>query len=392
MRTLSLLSVLVVAVFASAQSEPPPFAAGTLTELRARAKADGMALVVDFSTDAIEPSRRLLATTWRDQALWQWLGKHALAARIDPEADPAAVGPLALSAYPTILVFNKDGAEIDRIVGYVEAAALRERLAKIVHVFPTDYRERQKLADRLRKQGDLDGALEHYLWLWDHGEEHNQGFSGVRVSFFLSKFAEFAQTHPPAQQALEQRCTAAYERVLGGELDYAIVSDLTKLATTVGKPELLVQVLDRVPAEKWRRESVARRVLLQAALPALVAAKRHQEAVTFVGDPVSFFEESSGLGKDMPPLPEPLRRGMVDRAVGAQAVVLEAFFGARDERVATLVDRILQDRGTAKTWLMILTAAKKAGHDVACHDYAVRALQELPEEDHKAVRDFLQRK
>lgn len=378
---------LALATEGSAQA----FATGTLAELRERATSNGAALVVDFSSDTIEPCRRLLATTWQDATLWQWLGKNAMAARIDPELVPAAVQSLALTAYPTIVVYGKDGAELDRIVGYVDAKTLQERLAKRIHAFSTNYREREKIADQLRKQGDLDGALEHYLWLWDHGEEHNQSFHGVRGSFFLNKLAAFAKTHAPARLALEQRRDALHQSVVGGEVEYKQVNDLVNLAKALATPDLLVDVLDKVPADKWARERVAHSVLLRAALAPLLKARRYQDAVRAIGDPERFLEGQLGVF-NMPQMPERIRAQMLDRTIGEQAEVIEALFGARDERVGAVVGRVLELHGGVKTWLMVLKAAKRSGNDVACHDHAVRALQELPEADHEKIREFLQRK
>ncbi len=382
----------VLGLALAAQGTAQAFATGTLGELRERAKANGTALVVDFSSDTIEPCRRLLATTWQDAALWKWLGKNATAARIDPEKEAAAVEPLALTAYPTLVVFGKDGAELDRIVGYVDAKTLHERLVKCIHAFSTDYREREKIAEQLRKQGDLDGALEHYLWLWDHGEEHNKGFHGVRGTFFLNKLAAFAKTHPPAMLALEQRRDALFQRIVGGEVDYPQVNDLVVLAKALATPDLLVTVLDKVPGGTWAKEPVAHRVLVQAALAPLLKARRYQDAVRAIGDPERFLEDQLGIFKNMPQMPERLREQMLERTLGEQAAVIEALFGARDERVGTLVGRVLELNGGVKTWLMVLKAAKRAGNDVACHDHAVRALQELPESEHDKVREFLQRK
>lgn len=388
-KTTTLLFLLATAGLAPAQA--PAFTTGTLAELRERCRSSGSALAVDFSSDTIEPCRRLRATTWQDAGLWQWLAKNAVVARIDPEADVAAAQPLALTAYPTIVVFGADGAELDRIVGYVDAASLQEKLSRKIHKFPTDFRERESIGDKLRKQGDLDGALEHYLWLWDHGEEYNPSMSGVRVSFFLSKLAGFASKHPPARLALEQRRDALLAVVLEKGLEYEPVSDLVHLAKALRTPEVLLTVVDKLPAASWDTQGVGKREMVEALIPPLVAAKRHADAVRIVGDPLASLEDSIGILKDGV-LPEAMRRQMLARALAGQVPVLVALFSVRDERTTALVERMFELDGGVKTWLLVLKAAKRADNDLACHDYAVRALQELPEKDHDAVREFLQRK
>ncbi|MGK0301206.1 MAG: peptidoglycan/xylan/chitin deacetylase (PgdA/CDA1 family), partial [Planctomycetota bacterium] len=93
------------------------------------------------------------------------------------------------------------------------------------------------------------------------------------------------------------------------------------------------------------------------------------------------------------PLPPAAQKQMEASLVRRQSKMLEAFFGAKDDaKVQPLVEALLELKPNATTWIMVLTAAKRAGHDVACHDYAVRALQELPEKDRGRVRRFLKRK
>lgn len=375
----------------AAQADAPPFAAGPLAEVRAAAKAKGQPLVIDFSHDAVEPCRRLLQTTWRDEELWQWMAKNAIAARIDPEQDAAAAKEFALVAYPTIVMLGKDGAEVGRIVGYVDAAALREQLVKLVHVHPTAHKERTKLADDLAKNGDLDGALEHYLWLWDHGEEHNPAFSGVRASFFVKRMAAFAKKHPPAKKALEERRDALAQRLLAGEIEYQLVADLVALAKALETPAMLRPVLEQIPGAKWGRQAVAKRVLTEAVVGSLVKDRKYADALRLCGDPLELLAAGTKHFGDGP-MADKLRKEMASIIVGNQGALLEACFGVRDERAAAFVTRLFELDGSTKTWLMVLNAAKRADNDVACHDYAVRALQELPESEHDEIRKFLEKK
>ena len=374
-----------------AQGEAAAFATGTLAEIRQRAVADARPLVIDFSLDAVEPCRRLLQTTWRDEAVWRWIADNAIAARVDPEQEAAAAKEFALVAYPTIVMLDKSGAEVGRIVGYVDAKSLHEQLAKRVHTHPTDYKERTKIADDLAKNGDLDGALAHYLWLWDHGDEHNEGFSGVRASSFLRKLVSFAKSHPPARKALEERRDALAQRILAGEVEYPLVADLVALAKALETTEMLRAVLEKVPEAKWDKEKVARRVLARVVVEQVVKEKKYADALRLAGDPVEqFAAETKNLG--VMPLPERQKKEMAKMLVGNQAPLLEACFGERDERAAAFVTRLLELDGSTKTWLMVLNAAKRADNDVACHDYAVRALQELPDSEHEKVRSFLEKK
>lgn len=371
-------------------AQSPPFATGPLAEVRAAAKAKGRALLIDFSHDAIAPCKRLRDTTWADAAVWQFVQPIADVVRIDPEQDTVAAAEFQVAAYPTIVVLGKDGAELGRILGFVDAKTLQTRLAELVQPLPTAWREREALAQKLQRAGDLDGALQHYLWLWDHGLQHNESAAGVRLSFFLGKLVGFAKQHPPAMAALQQRLDALITKVGGGNTDFKLVSDLTALAEALDAEDRLVACYEQVPAEKWRRERVAHRVMTEAIVGPLVTQRRFADVAKIVPDPVARLDEQL---QHMKMLPEQLRREILDRAIGEQRPILVASFATRDDgRSKILVDRLLELDAAPKTWLLVLEAAKAGEHDVACHDYAVRALQELPEDQHERVRMFLKRK
>ncbi|MFT4511880.1 MAG: thiol-disulfide isomerase/thioredoxin [Planctomycetota bacterium] len=375
-----------------AQDTAPRFSKASLAEIRAAAEAKPTPIVIDFSTDSCEPCRRLLATTWRDAQLWRMLDQKTVVVRVDPEQEQAAAKQFALLAYPTIVVLGKDGAEVHRVVGYIDAATLREQLAQLVSSYPTNYKERQALAEAAHRKGDNEQALGHYLWLWDHGQEHNTGFGGVRVSFFLRKLTSFAKKYEPARKALEQRRDFLEKQALTGDIDYGPISDMVHLNESLDTRDRSLRVLEQVPEKAWRRESIAHRVLVQSVTNLLIKKKRYAEAVRYLGNPAKAFDKQLETLRTSP-LPPAAQKQMEASLVRRQSKMLEAFFGAKDDaKVQPLVEALLELKPNATTWIMVLTAAKRAGHDVACHDYAVRALQELPEKDRGRVRRFLKRK
>lgn len=378
-----------------AQDPVPNFAKGTLAAVRDRANAEQRGVVIDFSLDACEPCRRLLATTWRSEALWKWANANALVVRVDPERDASAAKEFELLAYPTIIALDKRGSEVGRVVGYIDGDELLDKLSTLVFTAPTGYKARFELAKRLRRDGKEAAALEHYLWLWDHGEQHNKGFGGVRSSFFLREFVQFGRRYAPAREALEQRRDELEKQVLAGDTNYELVSDMVYLNRAMNTRERLVKILDGVPEEKWARHKIARRVLVDNVTDVLVAAKRYADAVRYIGDPVAAFDKATNpfegaIANAMPPR---VRRDMAKRALDKQSLVLEAFFGAKKETEAgALAERLIEVKSDADTWVIVLQAAKKAGNDRALHDWGVRALQDLDEEDHERIRRLLKRR
>ncbi|HZN38091.1 MAG TPA: thioredoxin family protein [Planctomycetota bacterium] len=372
-------------------AQEPPFATGPLAAAREAAAKASRALVVDFSHDAIAPCRRLRQETWADQALWTQLKPLADVVRVDPEADTAAATEFAIVAYPTLVVLGKDGKELGRVVGFVTAAELATKVVEIIEPLPTDWNSREKLAEDLARKKDLDGASKHYLWLWDEGVQHNPSYTGVRVSFFLSKLAQFARRHPPTLAAMQRRCEAMQDAVAAGTDVRGTLGDLVHLTGALGDTDRLLALYKAVSKEDWEADDYARNLLTGAVAGPLIKQGRFAEILELVPDPLARLEDGLKLIRDVA-IPEQVRTVVVRQALQQAKQVLTALFAVKDARSAALVDRMLEIDESRSTWLLVLNAAKDSGNDVACHDHAVRALQTLPEADHDRVREFLKKR
>lgn len=389
-RSLRLFAV-AVSLVAAAAAQEPKFATGTLAEARARAKEQRRGLVVDFSHDAIAPCRRLRDESWRAPEVWQALADVADVIRIDPEQDPAAAAEFALIAYPTLVVFGRDGAEARRFVGFRAASELRWVLAEAVDPPPTKWVARDKLAAKLAKAGDLDGAGRHYLWLWDEGVAHDPEFDAVRTSRFLTKLARFAKKHVPTMAALHQRRSALLAKAQGNDPDFEEMNTLVELTAALGDLDQLLQLRTDVPQRTWDQFGYAFGQLAERVLPQLVANKDFAAALPFVGEPLQSLEEQLGY-LQMGGIDGAMLKMLIWSKVQEYKTALTVLFAAKDERAQQLADRMLEKDGGVRTWLLIMDAAKAAGADVVAHDWATKALQTLPEKDHGRVRAFLQRR
>lgn len=385
-------SWLLLAHLLAAQDGASGFQSLTVPAALTQAAAQHRLVLIDFSTTACEPCRRLAETTWRDAGVLEWLGAHTIAIRVDPEQEHDLAKAHRIDAYPTIVVLGEDEKEQGRILGYLDATAMRQRLDEVLEGRSTDWKTRERLGDRLSAQGDKEGALRHYLWCWDHGLEHNPAMAGVRGSFFVAKLTEFAGSFAPARAALEARRDAAEAKVGQGHTGFAIVSDVVQLNEGLGTRSRLLDLLVKTPQARWRRNEVARRVLFEAVLDDLTEARRYADILQFGGDLTRAFERDVGFLK-MGMMPADVRSHNVHKIVTQYAQIVEAYFGKReDEAALALVDKLLELDGSAATWVLLMDAAKRAGNPVASQDLATRALQELPPNEQATIRLALQKK
>ena len=84
----------------------------------AAAKEKGKPVLIDFSTDWCRWCKVLDTVNFVDSGVIA-LSDKIIFAKVDAEADTMAADENAIRAYPSLLLFDSNGKEIDRIVGYL---------------------------------------------------------------------------------------------------------------------------------------------------------------------------------------------------------------------------------------------------------------------------------
>jgi hypothetical protein len=125
------------------------------------------------------------------------------------------------------VVFLKDDEELDRYTGFRGPAEFVEwgdgvaagkitpavRAAESAANAASDDPDRRYAAAKdLAGKGQLDEALEQFLWVWKATRDVPK-WSGVRHSFLLADMHRLAQRHPPAQAALDGLLEDAQQRI-----------------------------------------------------------------------------------------------------------------------------------------------------------------------------------
>lgn len=118
---INILILLAVVIGCEKKVEPPPTEITFLTDF-GKAKAEAIKaskpLVIDFYTDWCKWCHVLDTVTYKDSLVIS-MTKDMFFVKIDAEVDTELARAYGVSGYPTIVIAKSDGAEIDRIWGYL---------------------------------------------------------------------------------------------------------------------------------------------------------------------------------------------------------------------------------------------------------------------------------
>ena len=109
----------------------------------ATAQQKGQKILIDFYTDWCQWCKTLDTVTYVDSGVIA-LSKTIVFAKINAEVDTLTAQKYKIQGYPTIVLTNSDGTEIDRIGGFLEPDEYLETVDNYLH-------DRETLSDYLRR-------------------------------------------------------------------------------------------------------------------------------------------------------------------------------------------------------------------------------------------------
>jgi thiol-disulfide isomerase/thioredoxin len=360
----------------------------SLDQAREAATKEGKRLIlIDFYTTWCEPCKRLDETTWKDEGVRDWLIREAVCLKVDAEKNEALAEKFRVNAYPTLMLLRPDGSEIDHMVGFRDAKTFLADAREALAGNDTLSRARKKLdgperhnpmvrmsyGDALAQNGRFEDALSEYLWCFDHGLEHDRAFTGVRVSFLLSKINQLARNHPPARDELRKRRDKAREALEGGRGDFNAAMDFTSLNKNLGEPEQTLALYDRIKKDEIQPARI-RNYLMDQSLDPLLMARRYQEVVAFgphakVTAILDRYEQTKArLPKD-----ERLHEYMKRQVSVDGAKYYEALLGAGDRPGASQLASMLTDFDPTNAYPALIAAARRAGDAETAESLAAEA-------------------
>jgi len=374
----SFLSALTLAAlpgtFASEKSSPA-FHDLSFEAACQRAAAEQKLVLIDFWAAWCSPCKLLDTTTWRDPQVIALLQSKTVALKIDAEKQVDLARRFKIDAYPTLLLLKADGTELDRFVGYREADKfIEEFTADLAGKTATQQAQdavtnatneqdrvqaRFQLGDFYAQKGRHAEALAEYLWCFDTGMVQVKSFSGVRVSFLLSRIAQLAKQYPPAQTALEERRDRARAAHLAGDAKLEIIQDLAALNRTLEDAAGNLALYHQLPPGDERR-----RIVGFALREKFLEEQRYQDALE--AEPYARIESLLGWltqAAVRPNQPEEVARMQHQSALGYFAEKLEILAGAGDlEHARAVLARALEFDRTETAQVSYRTHLERAGH------------------------------
>lgn len=391
---------------------------------KAEAAKSNKILLIDFFTTWCAPCKRLEKETWNDPAVRAWMSEYCIDLRVDAEAEPALAQRYLVNAYPTILLLRADGTEMDRLVGFRDAATFLQEVTSSLNGKTSlsrakdqlaghedDPMERGRYGDELARAGKYEEALKEYLWCFDEGGR-SLGYGGVRLSFLLSDIVNLGKRYPPAIRALEDRRDEAERRLLATAVpkdcrdqkllqrSTADIHDVSALNRVLKTPDRTMALYDRM-RKQGELHAMQRMVFSMVLVDPLVDQRRYQDVLSLFDEPEGYVTGQIELDKTLRN-----RRGLSDeekadfdsrhaletRTIESAAHIFEALVGTRqDARAGKVADQILDFAPGWRTYVALIEAASRAGSAQTARQIGDRGLRVLDAEGVAVVRDALGR-
>jgi len=112
---------------------------GSVDELKLKAKNENKGYIIDFYTSWCNPCKKMDVEVFQDVSLGQFINDHFLIKKINAEGyqtEKDLAERYFVNAFPTFIVFDADGNEQGRLVGYYAKQLFLEKIKKYTHHTP----------------------------------------------------------------------------------------------------------------------------------------------------------------------------------------------------------------------------------------------------------------
>lgn len=349
-----------------------PFRSLSFAQATEAAAREGKLVFIDFYTTWCEPCKRMDAETFSDAGVGKLVGEKAVALKLDAEKGGRDVAQqYKVYAYPTGLLLKPDGSEVDRIIGFRDAARFRAEFQAALdgkssltraqeavvasgagEITPEAVKLRYELGQTLARRGEHAGALKEFLWCYDVGMVQVPSYRGVRTSFLVGELGRLANAYPPAKDALLQRCEAAERRMLANPEERQAAGEFAALCATLGDEARLLAAFDRLPRRDPRRAAFGLR-----AFRLLLPKQRYADALEVLP-----FASMLRLAERQPPATD-AKAADINRQLAIRSMLdyIEVLAGAgAAEQAGTMIGKLKQVDASPETNALVEARLKRA--------------------------------
>ncbi|MFH2037039.1 MAG: tetratricopeptide repeat protein [Candidatus Zixiibacteriota bacterium] len=196
--TLVALSLLAIFIFGCDSAEKKSPVKSEITFVKDyqvaldMAKKNGQSVIIDFYTDWCYWCKVLDTVTYIDPTVIAF-SDSIVFAKINAEVDTLIAQKYSITGYPTIVIVDADGNEIDRIVGYLPGEPFLEEVHNYLNGIGTldDLLKRAEtepsmeiysaLGDKYAGRGMYDKAIEYYQKVVDGDPDNADGFTDMAL-------------------------------------------------------------------------------------------------------------------------------------------------------------------------------------------------------------------
>lgn len=359
---------------------PAPFQRLSFQAASELARKEGKLVSIDFYTTWCEPCKKLDAETFSQASVAKLIGDTAIAIKLDAEKEGKEIAQrYKVSAYPTFLIARADGVEVDRIIGFRDAAAFirdfktvaalaaagttgleaaKKQVAQTPAVQesggePEEAQPHLDLARKLIVAGSHEEALKELIWCWDEGKKDPE-FARTRSSTVPREMGRLARSYPPAHEVMIVRRDQARERAIANKGGATVVQDLIALNKELKMDEDTIAVFDQMP------EGDRRKVTISIYLFDIFLEKQRYADATLFNMHESFLmqiERARSQLKGGKVIGPP-----VQYTVTSMAKRVEALAGAgRTDQARELGEKLIELDPTAETKALLNKHAARAG-------------------------------
>lgn len=209
----------------------PLFLHSNLEDALDEAAKQNKFVFIDFRAEWCGPCRNLEKTTWKDEAVGNWLKEHAVTVMIDTDEQPELAAQFDVEEIPNLVFLDSKGNLLDRFAGYknaadflswaetvIKAGDAETRLAKKEAAAGDDLFEMSQLAKEYVDLKNPEKVFSLLKKVWERAEQQPEAMPYI-FRDTAAQLAHLGEGHPPARLYIEDKLSALKATALTTEND-----------------------------------------------------------------------------------------------------------------------------------------------------------------------------